>query len=52
LLESESEYIQGYFFSKPLLPVDFEERLNARFLEGMKKASSEIKFIGHTLVEP
>lgn len=39
LLEYRCEYIQGYYFSKPLLPDDFELRLNSSIVPSLKKAS-------------
>jgi len=39
LLEYECEYIQGYFFSKPLLPNDINEWLVNGFQRNVKKAS-------------
>ncbi len=39
LLEYRCEYIQGYYFSKPLLPDDFQKRLGSEIVPGLKKAS-------------
>jgi EAL domain-containing protein (putative c-di-GMP-specific phosphodiesterase class I) len=39
LLEYQCEYIQGFFFSKPLLPSDFEQVLAEGNLSWMRKAS-------------
>lgn len=39
LLEYRCEYIQGYYFSKPLLPDDFQKRLGREVVPTMKKAS-------------
>lgn len=39
LLEYQCEYIQGYFFSKPLLPTDFEQVLVEGSLSQMRAAS-------------
>ncbi|MDB4224031.1 EAL domain-containing protein, partial [Granulosicoccus sp.] len=39
LLEFECEYIQGYFFSKPLLPHDFDQVLENGALSPLRKAA-------------
>ena len=39
LLEYQCEYIQGYYFSKPLLPTDFEQVLAEGSLSRMQIAS-------------
>ncbi|MFK8077551.1 MAG: EAL domain-containing protein [Granulosicoccus sp.] len=39
LLEYRCEYIQGYYFSKPLLPEEFQKRLGNEIVPRLNKAS-------------